>query len=288
MFITWPYLWGSPLTRFSDVFRLMSDNPTNLSVLFGGQVYRAGELPRRYLPTLLLTTLTEPVWILFVSGVVIGYWKLLTNRSTKKASNIVTASLTLAWFVILVLYVLIRKPAMYDGMRHFLFILPPVFIFSGFAFEFIFDFLMQQFAITWLYATIILLLVLPGDIAVIQLHPYEYTYYNSFIGGTGNAFRKYETDYWLTCYKEAVEDLNASISGPANLYVHREAYIAGYYAKKNITVHEMRGAGDQVQRGDYILVNSRTNEDRRLLKDVLPMIQIGRDGALFCTIGRIP
>ena len=287
MFITWPYLWGSPITRFVDVFRLMSDNPTNLSVLFGGEVYRAGELPRRYLPTLLVITLTEPVWFLFISGVVIGYWKLYTERSAKRASNLITVSLTLAWFVILLLYVLIRKPAMYDGMRHFLFILPPVFIFSGFALEFVFDFFDRRFATTWLYAAIILLLVLPGVIGIIQLHPYEYTYYNSFIGGTQNAFRKYETDYWLTCYKDAVDQLNQSISGPVNLYVQREAYIAGYYVKKDIVVHEVRGEANQVQSGDYLLVNSRTNEDRRILKNMTPIIQVGRDGALFCTIGRI-
>jgi len=288
MFITWPYLWGSPITRFVDVFRLMSDNPTNLSVLFGGNVYRAGELPRRYLPTLLATTLTEPVWFLFIPGVVLGFWKLITDRSIQRNNNLVTASLTLSWLIILVLYVLIRKPAMYDGLRHFLFILPPVFIFSGFTLEFIFEFLDRRFTISWLYAAIILLLVLPGVIGIDQLHPYEYTYYNSFIGGTRNAFRKYETDYWLTCYKDAVEDLNQSISGPINLYVQREAYIAGYYAKKDIAVHEVRGEANQIQSGDYLLVNSRTNEDRRLLKDVTPVIQIGRDGALFCTIGRIP
>lgn len=49
MFVTWPYLWENPLTNFMHVFRLMSDKPTQLPVLFGGEVYHAGELPRRYL-----------------------------------------------------------------------------------------------------------------------------------------------------------------------------------------------------------------------------------------------
>ena len=291
MFITWPYLWESPLSRFIDVFRFMSDNPTTLSVLFGGEVYRAGDLPRRYMPFLLGTTFTEPVWILFFSGVIAGYWKLLRDRSSKRDSNLLTASLTLSWFVILVFYVLIRRPAMYDGIRHFLFIVPPVFIFSGFAIEFIFDFLIARTATTvtyWLYAMPTLLIVLPGVIAIARLHPYEYTYYNSFIGGTANAFRKYETDYWLTCYKDAVEALNATTSGPANLFVHREAYIARYYAQENLSVQDLRGAASQVQSGDYILVNTRTNEDRRILKDIPSVIQIQRDGALFCTIGRVP
>ena len=55
---------------------------------------------------------------------------------------------------------------------------------------------------------LIILLLAPGIYGMIQLHPYEYTYYNSFIGGTGGVFRHYETDYWLTCYKQAVEEFD--------------------------------------------------------------------------------
>lgn len=284
MFLTWSFLWESPAARFAEVFRLMSDNPTNLSVLFGGETYRAGDLPRRYLPFMLATTLTEPVWVLFTVGVAAGYWKLFTDISPAKINKLFTATLTLSWFLLLVLYVLIRKPAMYDGIRHFLFIVPPIFIFSGFTFEFIMD----RISPSWLYAGFILVILMPGISAIARLHPYEYTYYNSFIGGTETAFRNYETDYWLTCYKKAVEELNLSTSEPANLFVHREAYIAGYYANHNISVHELRGAVNEVQSGDYVLVNTRTNEDRRIFRDAPSVIQITRSSALFCTLKRVP
>lgn len=289
MFLTWPYLWEEPTTRFIDVFRLMSDNPTTLSVLFGGEVYRAGELPRRYMPFMLATTLTEPVWILFGLGILAGYWKLFKSNSASKISNLVTATLTLSWFLILVAYVIIRKPAMYDGIRHFLFIIPPIFIFTGFAFEFLFQKIQNftGFSTYWLYAGFVLVILLPGILGIARLHPYEYTYYNSFIGGTSNAFRAYETDFWLTCYKEAVEELNQA-NEPLTLFVHREAYIAAYYAEQHINVRDRRGAVNEAQSGDYILVNTRTNEDRRILRDVPAAIQIGRGEAIFCIIKRVP
>ena len=119
------------------------------------------------------------------------------------------------------------------------------------------------------------------------MHPYEYAYYNSFVRGTDGAFRNYETDYWLTCYKEALEELNSSPES-VNLYVHREAYIADYYANSNIHAHELRGAANEVKSGDYVLVNTRTNEDRRILKAVSPTIQIGRGKAIFCVLKRVP
>ena len=181
MFVTWPFLWENPLTNFISVFRLMSDNPTTLSVLFGGEVFRAGELPRRYMPFMLANTLTEPVWLLFFFGIFVSYFRLFgqtenTNNDFQAANSanswaslrssidrvetgnkIVSLSLVLIWFGILLAYVLLRRPAMYDGMRHFLFILPPVFILTGFAFEFLIDHLS-----TWLYAGVILLLLAPG------------------------------------------------------------------------------------------------------------------------------
>jgi len=284
MFITWPFLWESPISRFLEVLKLMADNPTNLSVLFAGNVYRAGELPRRYLPFMLATTLTEPVWILFISGIFISYRKLITEHSVMKTNKLTTLTLSLLWFILLVAYVLIRRPSMYDGLRHFLFILPPVFIFTGFAFEF----LIKYIAISWLRAGTVLVLLLPGPAGILRLHPYEYTYYNSVIGGTSQVFQNYETDYWLTCYKESVEQLEDSVAQPFDLYVHREAYIAAYYANQNNHVHELRGAVNEVKSGDYVLVNTRTNEDRKVFKDADTVLQIGRGDAVFCLIKRIP
>jgi hypothetical protein len=287
MFITWPYLWESPFARFVQVFLLMSDNPTTLPVLFRGEIYLSADLPRRYLPFMLTTTLTEPTIPLFALGIVAGYWKLFQDKNSspaKKWHTFIAYSLILLWFVILVAYVLIRRPAMYDGMRHFLFILPPLFIFAGFVFEFI----IKHISLLWLRAGMGLALILPGLIGIAQLHPYEYAYYNSFVGGTSGVFRKYETEYWLTCYKEAVEELNKRMSEPANLYVNREAYIAATYAAENINTFELRGAHDRVASGDHILVNTRSNEDRSTFSDAPNIIQVKRGDAIFCFIRQIP
>jgi len=293
MLVTWPFLWGNPVARFVDVFRLMSDNPTNLAVLFGGVVYRAGELPRRYLPVMLATTLTEPVWILFIVGCIAAFWKYLKNMSSTMKNNqgdFVSLSLMLFWFVILLAYVLIRRPSMYDGFRHFLFILPPVFIFVGMAFDYILEKIDRVQAIEnyWIHAILLVALISPGLVGILRLHPYEYTYYNSLVGGTNGAFRNYETEYWLTCYKDAVEQLNKTSTAPINLFVKREAYIAATYANQNINVRDLRGETDQVKSGDYVLVNTRTNEDKATFKNAPAVIQIKRGGATFCIVRQIP
>ena len=281
MFATWPYLWGAPVGNFIEVLRFMSDNPTELPVLYRGEIFPAGSLPRSFLPFMLFATLTEPVWILFAAGLVTGAWKLARGRNY---NGLVSLSLVLSTTLFLLAYVLLRRPAMYDGFRHFMFIVPPVFIVAGLAFEFI----QERISLIWLRAVSVIVLLLPGLLGIGKLHPYEYAYYNSFVGGTDRVFRQYETEYWLTCYKDAVDELNAQQTEPANLYVHREAYIAEYYANGNIQALELKGAAKDVQPGDYVLVSSRSNEDQRIFKDAPVVVKVTRGKATFCVIKQIP
>jgi len=127
----------------------------------------------------------------------------------------------------------------------------------------------------------------PGIYASIQLHPYEYTYYNSF---AGNTFRRYETDYWLTCYKDAVEQFDEPTLRQAQgeLFVKREPYIAEYYADKSITIRDYRAEFGKIQSGDFVLVNTRANEDLKTFKDAPVVLQIRRGDAVFCEIKQIP
>ena len=209
----------------------------------------------------------------------------MINRTLRNDSHkFIQALLIFSWFAIPFAFSVLSRPPMYDGMRHFLFILPPIFIIAGFTFEYL-NMLIKKNWIKILFITIILL---PGFLGIVRLHPYEYAYYNSIIGGTAGAFRHYETDYWLTCYKEAVEKFNKLEARPVNLYVHREVDVAQPYAAKNVRVLDERGAEDQIQHGDFILINTRTNEDRKSFHDAPTLLSIGRAGATFCVIKEIP
>ena len=277
----------NPIKNFISVFSFMSDNPTHLSVLFGGNTYPAGGLPRRYFPFMLATTLTEPTWLLFAIGLIDGYWSLFKNRNSNREAfrdQIVTLSLTFSLFLILVAYVLIRKPSMYDGIRHFLFIISPIFIFVGFGFQFIINRLKSWLkAPAWLHASLGILFVLPGIVGIAKLHPYEYAYYNSFVGGMNGVARKYETEYWLTCYKQAVEKLNATVETDINLFVYREPYIARYYANNKVHVYDLRTQIGQVEPGDYLLFNTRTNEDY-FLQENPAVLEVTNNNAVFCVV----
>lgn len=274
MVITWPYLWEAPIGQFLHVVKFMADNPTTLKVYFYGSMYTAETLPRRYLPTMMLITLTEPVWLLAGLGFVVS-----TIRAIRLQIQWRTLLPTLGWLAIPLLYVLLRKPPMYDGFRHFFFITPPLFILAGIALDAFFEKL-QPF---WARASLILVILIPALIANVRLHPYQYTYYNQFVGGTGAAAQRYETDYWLTCYKDAVEDLDHVTEGPVNLYVRREFYIAAYYATNNVSVFKQNIK--LMKPGDFLLYHSRAFPNLQLNADTNRyFLRIERDGAIFCEI----
>jgi hypothetical protein len=272
MFATWPYLWQEPVTNFLSVFAFMSDNPTELAVLFMGQTWPAGDVPLRYLPTLLGLTLSEPVWPLAALG-------LLAAFLSKKRTDWRGLLAVLAVPVILAAYVLLRRPALYDGYRHFLFILPPVFVLAAIFFQFVYDRITRN----WINIALTAAILLPGIAGIALLHPYEYAYYNAFAGGTRGAFRQYETEYWLTCYKEAVEQGEKMAKSGQVLYVFREPYIAAYYAGPNLIV---RGPDDgDPQPGDWMLFSTRANNDQRSSYRKAPILfSVGRQGAEFCIV----
>jgi len=222
---------------------------------------------------------------LFGLGFILGYWKLFKKQTADFRKQFTSLSLVFSFFTIVLAYVLIRKPAMYDGMRHFFFILPPIFIFIGFAFEF----LMEKFSYlrsytSWLYAILGVLFILPGINGIIKLHPYEYAYYNSFIGGTDGAFRNYETDYWLTCYKESIEYLNQNANEGSDINVFREAYIATGYGENSFNFIDIRKGRAKILPGDYVLINTRTNEDRSYTIDIPVIFKVERGKAVFCIV----
>ncbi|MCH7662815.1 MAG: hypothetical protein IH859_02980, partial [Chloroflexi bacterium] len=203
-YIFWPFLWEAPFSRFAESMSLMANFPWEGKVLFDGVLYNSTELPGRYLPTLLLLQFTEPTMLLFFGGLIIAIYFAITNR--KNPPGLV---LLLLWFWTPTLFIIISRPPVYDNFRQFLFIIPPIFVFSGIFLDAIYKKLKHK----WMFIIIIAGVITPGVYSSIKLHPYEYIYYNRFVRGLEGAFRNYELDYWATSYKEAMEYVN-QISEP--------------------------------------------------------------------------
>ena len=271
MYLTWPYLWLDPAGHFIESVRVMSEYPWRGQVLFNGVDYPSTGLPASYLPVLLGIQLTEPVWFLFAAGLAVTVYGSLKKRMGSQA----LLALTLVWFVLpLTGFILTRSP-LYDNFRQIFFILPPVFLMAGVVFERIRRPILQ--------IALIVLVVLPGVIDGVRLHPYEYTYYNRFIGGEQGAFRKFELDYWGTSYREAAGWLNRNAPANATIWVEGPAHLLPLYTRPDLKIYSSYEA-TRAAHYDFVVALTRYDLDLTSYPGAKVVHVIERDNALLTVI----
>jgi hypothetical protein len=271
MYLTWPYLWPDPFGHFVESVRVMAEYPWQGAVLFDGTMFGSTELPRSYLPVLLGIQLTEPVWLLFAVGLALSIFDTVRRRPAGRALLLLTA----VWFVLPLLAFVVTRSPLYDNFRQIIFILPPVFMMAGLVFEKVRRIPVQ--------AGLIALVALPGIIDGARLHPYEYIYYNRFVGGEQGAFRKYELDYWGTSYREAADYVNRVAPANANIWVEGPAHLIQIYRRPDLKIYSTYEA---VRAGhyDYVVALTRFNLDLQSYPSAPIVHVIQRDGALLTVI----
>ena len=276
MILSWPYLWTDPVNNLLAVLKHMSNNPTELAVLYNGQIFRANSMPASFIPKMLVITLTEPTWFLvIIGGIALVRWMI--NKEIEWQSILPFFVL----FGLLLSYIILLKPAVYDGFRHFFFITPILFILVGLAFRLITEKLTNRVAFAFT-----LLLLFPGIFGILQNHPYEYSYYNQFVGGTTGAYRNYETDYWLTCYQPALQWFQEDHPGQP-LSIQREIQLARAYGSVTPLL-ELAPSVDDLPTGSFLLTHSRANLDQRSVFRNIPIVKsFGVGDANFCNIKRV-
>lgn len=267
MYAAWPYLWLNPIGHFIESVEVMAKYPWSGQVLFNGVQYASTDIPRSYLPVLLSVQLTEPVWALFLFGLTATLFEF------RKRGEIL--ALTLIWFILPLAGFIVNRTPLYDNFRQVFFILPPVFLMAGMVFE--------KIKRPVLQAALIVLCVLPGVIDGIRLHPYEYVYYNRFIGGAAGAFRRFELDYWGTSYREAAQWLNANAPERANVWADGPAHLLAMYLRPRIRVYSLYER-ERARYYDYIVSTSRYNLDLTTDPQGEVVHAIERDGAILTVI----
>lgn len=277
-YLTWPFLWPDPISRFIQSFGVMSKYPWEGQVLFNSEWYASNGLPVAYLPILLALQFTEPVWVLFIIGLILGAWSF-----QKRRQNGDLLMLVVFWFVLPLLGLIVSHSPLYDNFRQIFFILPIVFITCGLALEKIFEVARRP-----VFKGIILAaLVLPGIIPVIQLHPYEYVYYNSLIGGTQGAFRRFELDYWCISFREAANFLNQAAPPNARVLVVGPAHTLEPFIREDIKVFPESDEGNNSADYQYAVITTRYNWDLAKFPEAEQIFSIQRSGAVLSVVRQL-
>ena len=227
MYLTWPFLWKAPIANFFGSIKMASDFPfEGGTTLFRGLMYPIDYLPLRYIPSFLTFQLTESALILILMGALVSILSLIKDKKWEPFLFFA------GWFMAPTLWLIISRSALYDNARQLLFLWPPLFIVAGLGLDKLF-----QIKPTLLWKSVLILLFLfPGINACIQLHPYQYVYYNSLAGGVGGASREYELDYWGTSFKEAIEYINQTADFGTQVVVIGPRSLSRIYARPDLLI----------------------------------------------------
>jgi len=274
VYITWPYLWEEPILRLAITLKVMMNFPWPGKVLYGGNLFAGNMLPSDYLPRLLSYQLTEILLFLLAIGFLVALYQLF--QRTKYREMILLSAL---WFLLPLGAAIVSRPYLYDNFRQILFTLPPLFLIAGLGLEFIFNKVRKP-----IFQNILLFaLIIPGILAGIKWHPYEYIYYNSLAGGREGAFRQYETDYWGTSFRETASYLNENAEENADIVVWGPATVLWRYVRPDLNIYDAR-QDDSPEKNFYAVISSRVNNDLFIYPDIEAEYILEKNGVILAVV----
>jgi hypothetical protein len=210
MGLVWPWSIMEPgnpfqaLTYFSHFF----EKPWK--EMFDGALVSVPDMPWSYLPTLFALQLPE-VLLMLLSGGIIGTVMSLSRNDVPARRKTILLMLTLAATLPLVI-AMVKRPALYNGIRHFVFVIPPMTVLAGVAFGRAMNWLKENRR-SWQPAALAVFsfgLLLPLS-EMIRLHPYEYTHFNHIAGTVRSADNYFMLDYWGLALKQASDGLREEL-----------------------------------------------------------------------------
>ena len=137
MIICWPYITLNPLHNLYDAILVMIKYPWNdQPVLFAGHLYSTLVLPRRYAPTWLAIGSPPAVVICACIGGIIVSIQLIKRKMIEAPIAVVCLALLFPLGLIVGLHATV-----FDTMRHFLFVIPPLLLLAVYGFMHVLTFL---------------------------------------------------------------------------------------------------------------------------------------------------
>jgi len=216
MGLVWPWSVVSPLNPFRAVEYFSNFFEKPWRELFDGRLILVPDMPRSYVPTLVALTLPELLLALGLCGMVGAILFIVRGRDGQPGAMAGRRAILFAIVLAAALPVLITvatQPAMYNGIRHFVFLTPPFAVLGGLAAAWGAERLRQYGRLAAAAGALVLILGITLPVAdMVRLHPYEYTHFNHIAGGVTGARPFYMIDYWGLSIRQASLKLRAVLA----------------------------------------------------------------------------
>ena len=212
MGLLWPWSIVSPLNPIdaAEYFDKFFEKPWR--ELYMGRLISVPDMPLSYLPVLFAVKLPEIMLVLGLAGAVFAPAR--RNLTINRRAALFAVALAALLPVVLAM---ISHPAFYNGLRHFVFLVPPFAVLGGVAMAWIIRRARAygRPALAAAVAVFMAGLALPV-IDMVRLHPYQYTSFNTAYGGVKKAKANFMLDYWGLAFKEAAHELRTRLDAASD------------------------------------------------------------------------
>jgi hypothetical protein len=206
MILAWPWAALAPLNPVRGLLAF-SEFDYGVRTVLTGRIYKMADVPRLYMPIYIM--IRVPLLILFGAGLTMISAQLPPRAPASGQQQREITLLSLIVLFPLACQVIWQGPA-FTGMRHFLFLVPVLAVLSGIGLDKVLAALEARGRAAVSGGLAIMATFLLWDATtLVRLHPYEYLYYNSLVGGLEGASRRYDLDYWFGSMPEAINHLEA-------------------------------------------------------------------------------
>lgn len=210
MIAAWPWAQLQPLRR--PVFALSYMSKFALAPRkfpFDGVEMYGFEIPWDYIPRMLAYKLPELVLLGLALSLLVAPLLLLRERDMRR-----TAGWTLLLLAVLIppAYAILKGSTLYGGIRHFLFLMPPLAVFAAAGLVTVSKLVLARSRAAGAVVCAALGLAWCFSLAtVVRLHPMQYVYYNQLVGGLQGAENNFELDYYGGGYRPAMRQFLAEL-----------------------------------------------------------------------------
>ena len=215
MIAVWPWAALAPLNPLRAIFSFAHFH-YEIRTIVAGEIYAMADAPWWYVPFYIAIKLP----VVIFAGILCAFGALIWSARNVQVLDARRRRIETAFVLFVAAFPILCEsltegPA-FTGMRHFLFVAPPLAVLAGIGF----DALLSLFAPRrWLRMAVGGALTIAfawNAVHLIRLHPYEYLFYNPLVGGLEGAARRYEMDYWVNMMPDAVHALHDYLGLPAD------------------------------------------------------------------------
>ena len=284
MLLFWPWGQTDPIENPLRALAFFSHQTFPFPTLFAGQSIPASDLPWSYLPTYIAVALPELILVLLLCAPMIG--AAAVWRQARRIHREQVLMYFILGFAIIfpVAFAILIKAVLFDGMRHFIFLLPLTVAAAALIGEQALRGLIRLRYRWPIYGALVAYGIAHVSVMV-MLHPNQYVYYNAFVGGVEGAQRNFKLDYWANSYAEAVQGLEDFLVAAYGLdFEDREFTVAvcgppisaDYYFPANFRYTRQR------TQADFFIAFTKENCDRAL--QGRSVYRVERMGALLSVV----